>query len=58
MGNNNVEEQDNEMYDIKIQELESLMDRYQKLSKWIEKVVEFDFNKPQAEYVELDLERI
>ena len=43
-------------YQAKIQELENLMDRYQKLSNWIDKVVDFDFHNPHSEILELNIE--
>ena len=38
-----------EDYEAKIKELETLMDRYQMLSQWIDKVVDMDFNAPRQE---------
>lgn len=52
------EKEDNSVYNAKLKELESLVDRYQKLSKWIDKVVEFDFNRPTSDVHELKLNEL
>lgn len=52
------DKEDNSVYNAKIKELECLIDRYQKLSNWIDKVVEFDFKNPSVEINQLNLDKI